>query len=270
MGVNLLIPSLGDKFKDYRKEIAGNSFTWGPTLVADRVNYFAFHHSVTAQTAKNDGNWKAECDYIAWLHIEKRRWAGIGYRFVICSDGTVVYVGDLSHGGSAVAGNNDHIISACFVGNFTKELPTAYQVHSANLLAEHFLFAMPPYPLLKDWSNIIGHKETYQPLALPGTNPTACPGSNWKVAGDSLFERIKNGHYDGYPDPQPPAPPEPDPEPEPPEPDPEPEPPTPDPVPKPHPCCGVLQEAKDILFGKGFWFIKYWKLQKLLRNAKTD
>lgn len=193
MSVNLLITTLGDKFQDYRDPIPGDSYNWGPKITTTDIKYFTFHHSVTAQTAKNDGNWKAECDKIANLHLA-RGWAGVGYRFIICSDGTVAYVGDLSHGGSAVKDMNDQMFSACFVGDFTKELPTAAQVHSAHLLADWFLNNMPQYPNLNNWDQVKGHQEF---------SSTACPGSNWKVSGDNLYDRIKNDNFNGYPNPQP-------------------------------------------------------------------
>src|SRR3990167_2213877 len=120
MAVNIQIPDLGDKYKDYRDEIPGDSYNWGPVINATQISSLTIHHSVTAQTAKNDGNWKAECDKIANLHLAKG-WGGVGYRFIICSDGTVVYVGDLSHGGSAVLNKNNVMFSACFLVYFTKE-----------------------------------------------------------------------------------------------------------------------------------------------------
>lgn len=203
MPVNIQIPLLGEKFKDYRDDIPGDSYNWGPAINAGKVKYFAFHHSVTVQTAKNDKDWKKECNAIANLHINGRGWDGVGYRFIICSDGTVAYVGDLSHGGSAIGGNNDIIFSACFVGDFTKELPTAVQVHSAHLLAKHFLTAMPQYPLIDTWDDVIGHRDAAELLKLPGAEPTACPGSNWRVAGDNLRSRIINDRWQGYPKPEP-------------------------------------------------------------------
>ena len=192
MAIDITIPTLNSKFQDYRQDIPGDSFTWGPVIKATDIDTFTFHHTVTKQTAKTDGNWKKECDAVGNLHLS-RGWAGVGYRFIICSDGTVAYVGDLSRGGSAVADHNNHMFSASFVGDFTKELPTAAQVHSAHLLAKHFLFEMPQYPNLKDWTQIKGHKDF---------NPTACPGSNW-TGPDNLRDRILNDRFVGYPDPQP-------------------------------------------------------------------
>ena len=239
MSVNINIASLGDKFKDYRQEIAGESFEWGPVIDPNKVDGFVFHHSVTAQTAKNDNNWKAECDYIARLHIEKRGWDGVGYRFIICSDGTVAYVGDLSHGGSAVADHNDHLFSACFVGDFTKELPTAAQVHSAHLLAKFFLTEAPQYPLLNSWDDIKGHKEY---------NPTSCPSSAWKTEGDNLYTRIKDDKWQGYLASNPILP----------------LPPTP---PLSDPLEDFKNGVKTILYGKGRIYEKLRKLKILLPNG---
>ena len=212
MPVNLAIPSLGDKFKDYRDDILGDSYNWGPAINASKIKYFTFHHSVTAQTAKTDGNWKKECDVIASYHVNGNKWGGVGYRFIIASDGTVVYVGDLSHGGSAVGGYNDIMFSACLVGDFTKVLPTAAQIHSAYLLAKHFMENMPQYPNLNSLTLVKGHKDF---------NSTICPSPVWREGGDTLRSRIVDDRYAGYPDPQPvvsvpPTPPIPTPPPPPP------------------------------------------------------
>lgn len=215
MPVTVTIPELGNKFQDYRDGIPGDSYNWGPTLNASQIKYFAFHHSVTAQTAKNDGNWKAECNKIANLHLGQG-WGGVGYRFIIASDGTVAYVGDLSRGGSAVTGNNHIIISACLVGDFTKELPTAAQIHSSYILQKFFREKMPQYPLIVSEDSIIGHQDAYALLNLPGATATACPGSNWRASG-GLRWRYLNDQYQGYPNPQPTNPtPQPEPTPIPP------------------------------------------------------
>lgn len=214
MPVDIQIKSLGNKFQDFRQEISGDSFNWGPVINPKQIKYLAFHHSVTKQTAKNDGNWKAEAENIAKLHLA-RGWDGVGYRLIICSDGTVAYVGDLSHGGSAVGGNNHQIFSACLVGDFTKELPTAAQVHSAHLVAKWFLTEAPAYPNLDSWDDVIGHQDAYSLLHLSGAEPTACPGSNWRTQGDNLRDRIINDRWQGYPKPEPITTPEPTPTPTP-------------------------------------------------------
>ena len=243
MPVSLKISELGDKFQDYRDPIPGDSYNWGPVITPTNIKYFAIHHSVTKQTAKTDGNWKAECDQVANLHLN-RGWDGVGYRFIICSDGTVAYVGDLSHGGSAVGGNNHIIFSACLIGDFTKELPTASQVHSAHVLAKFFLTQMPQYPNLNNWDQVIGHQDAANLLKLPGAEPTACPGSNWRTPGDNLRDRIINDMWQGYPDPQPSGTQTP---PQPPTPQPQP---TPQPVPQPSDCEQKLAKVKEIIWSR--------------------
>ncbi len=241
MSVNLKIPELGNKFQDYRDEIPGDSYGWGLAIKPTDIRYLTIHHSVTKQTAKVDGDWKKECNVIANEHIKPveqggRGWGGVGYRFIICSDGTIAYVGDLEASGSAVGDHNDITFSACMVGDFTKELPTAAQVHSAHLLAKFFLTQMPAYPNLNDWTDVVGHKE----FAVIFNQPqwaTACPGSNWKVAGDNLYSRIVSDKWQGYPDPQPSGiqiPPQP----------------TPQLAPQPSDCEQKLAKVKEITWSK--------------------
>lgn len=261
MPVSVAVPSLGSKFQDYRDPIPGDSYNFGPVINAGDIRYFAFHHSVTAQTAKNDGNWRAECDKIGNLHLQRPGFAGVGYRFIICSDGTVAYVGDLSHGGAAVTANNHIIFSACLVGDFTKELPTAYQVHSAHLLAKHFLFSMPQYPNLNGWEDIIGHRDAVELLHLPGATATACPGPAWRAGGDTLRDRIVNDRWSGYPDPkpvvvEPPAPPAPAP--------------PPPPVSEVPPAVDYkkfLYDIKSAVYGKGFIWQKMARVKAILAQS---
>ena len=91
------------------------------------------------------------------------------------------------------------------VGDFTKELPTAYQVYSAHILQDWFLHCMPQYTSLNSPDCIIGHKDAYELLHLPGATPTACPGSSWRATGDSLRDRVLQNNFSGYPNPQPPS-----------------------------------------------------------------
>jgi hypothetical protein len=191
--VDLLILTLGDKFQDYRYDIYGNSFTFGPLIYAPNVQFLTVHHSVTAQTAKDDGNWKAECDVIARHHVDGNGWAGVGYQFIVCSDGTVAYVSDLSHGGANVYLHNDINFGICMVGDFTKQLPTDAQIESIHKLIWHLL-NMPQYPSLqlKDPSefdrHVRGHKDWCNKET--GDNCTLCPGESWP---NDMKYRIKYG-----------------------------------------------------------------------------
>lgn len=253
--VELNIPPLGNRFVDYRQDILGDSYNWGPVLNASQVKYFCFHHSVTPQTAKNDGNWKAECDRIASEHVNGNGWGGVGYRFIICSNGVVAYVGDLSHGGSAVANHNDTIISACMVGDFTKELPTDAQIQSAHDLADWFINNMPQYPLINNWdTSVIGHKDAATIFNEPAI-ATACPGSSWP---NDMKWRIKtNTIY--TPVLKPSASPSRSPSRSPsvsPSVSPSQAPPT--------PCETVLNQVRSILYGKGYTWDKINRLKVLV------
>ena len=126
--VNLNITTLGSRFTDYRQDIIGDSFNFGPLHSLDKIKFFFIHHSVTPQ----EGNWKVEADRIAGLHVNGNGWAGVGYHFIIGSDGVVAYVQDISHGGASVLNHNDVLVSCCLVGDFTKQLPTDMQIHSAH------------------------------------------------------------------------------------------------------------------------------------------
>lgn len=276
MSVNIQIPELGELFQDYRDGIPGDSYQWGPVINAGKIKNFTYHHSVTAQllsakklrlpedinslgdddlriiapvgikkvawknpqTAIKDGNWKKECDVIANLHLNNG-WGGVGYRFIICSNGVVAYVGDLARGGSAVGGFNDVMFSACFVGDFTKQLPTAVQVHSAHILAKFFLTKAPQYPNLSKWEQVTGHKEF---------NPTICPTPAWKVEGDNLYTRIRNDKWQGYPNPQPVVQ---------------------DPAPPVDPCLQVKKDLAAMITDRDAWKKKYEVLIKALDDVKV-
>lgn len=168
------------KFKDIRVEIWGDSFNWSFARRLDQVVKLAFHHSVTSKNATpND---------IALLH-KARGWGGIGYHFVIPGDGTVYYVGDIGTGRANIANNNEKIIGICFCGDFTKEKWTEEQRIAGKGLAEYFMTKFPALPNINTWNDVIGHKEASQ--LWSGSEPTACPGTNWKGHTDSLYDTMR-------------------------------------------------------------------------------
>lgn len=214
--IQIQIPELGSKYVDDRERVWGNSYTWAFDRTTSQVENIAVHHSITAQT----GDWKKEIDVIANIH-KNRGWAGIGYHFVVCSDGTVAYVGDIGQGRANVLNKNEKVIGVCFVGNFTKILPTDAQIASGHTLIK-FLLGLDLWTNLNGWGDIVGHQEL---------QATACPGSSWKVGGDSFYERLKNNI---------PYTPSPTPIPTPPVPTPEP------PVPPIDPCEAVKKENEEL------------------------
>jgi len=176
----LYIPVLEErkKFKDYRQGIWGDSFNWYAERAWDQIKHVVIHHSVTNPTSDS----KSDVDYIALLH-KNRGWGGVGYHFIITADGMVWYVGDVSTMRANVADKNHLVIGICLVGDFTKGNPTDDQILSAHDLCKYLLFDTPSIPNLKDWGQLVGHKEL---------QATQCPGTYWKGVGDSVYERIKN------------------------------------------------------------------------------
>ena len=68
------VPSLGNKFVDYRQPIWGDSFNWSWNRPLEQVKFLVIHHSA--------GSHDATPDDVALLH-KARGWSGIGYHFVI-------------------------------------------------------------------------------------------------------------------------------------------------------------------------------------------
>ena len=191
----LTIPSLVNrgKWHDYRKDIWGDSFNWNWVRLWKQLKYVVMHHSVTKHEATPDD--------IALLH-KARGWAGIGYHFVITKDGMVHYVGDISTARANVANMNEQVIGVCLVGDFTKHLPSDEQIRSAHDLCKFFFFEAPSLPTLKEWDQLVGHKNL---------DATACPGLSWPV--DMRDRIIKRLIYTPQPTPTPPVPPTPPPPP---------------------------------------------------------
>lgn len=178
----LHIPALVERqrFIDYRQQVRGNSFNWSWNRRPDEVLYLVVHHSVTEANKEP----RAQVDEIADIHVDTRGWGGIGYHFVITDDGTAWYVGDVGTARANVKNINEKVIGICLVGDFTQHNPTDEQILSAHDLCQFFLSQHSVWPKLHSWeASVRGHKELQS---------TACPGTSWKGAPDSLFERIKN------------------------------------------------------------------------------
>lgn len=259
----LAIPTLGNRFFDYRQDCWGDSFNWDFDRNLDQVVKLAIHHSVTAQVK----NWKSEVDYIGELH-KSRGWSGIGYHFIIGSDGVVAYVGDIGQGRANIAGNNEKIIGICLVGDFTRQLPTDIQINSAHDLCEFFINDFPALKNINSWGDVMGHKDAAGVFQWPGAEPTACPGTSWP---NDMKERIQNNIV--YTPQAPPLPPV-EPIPEPPAPIPplppiEPAP-TPPPPPGPTPLdqlTSVLINIRNIIYGSGWPWTKISKIKQILPKS---
>lgn len=106
-------------------------------------------------------------------HLAKG-WAGIGYHFVIKTNGTIQRGRPRAKKGShALNGYNSHSIGINVVGNFDTMAPTTAQIDALERLLADLHDLYPEFD--KDLNKTIkGHKEV---------NTTACPGKN-------LFNRL--------------------------------------------------------------------------------
>ncbi len=159
------VPSLGNKFIDYRQQVPGDSFNWSWTRPLSQVQYLVIHHSAGPTTQTPDD--------IANFHINVRGWGGVGYHFIISADGTVYYVGDLTTARANVKNMNQLVIGICLIGNFMNgNEPTDAQISSAHELCAQLLFRTPELSNVTSWQNIRGHQQLGQ---------TACPGQDWST-----------------------------------------------------------------------------------------
>lgn len=158
--IDLVIPTLKNKFFDLRDSIPGDAYTWSWVRPLTDIKYLALHHTASVNTQTPEE--------IAKDHIDKNGWGGIGYHFLVDKEGKVFYVGDISTARANVANMNESVIGIGLIGNFTEgRVPTPKQIDSAKKLCEFFI---NEYPDLK----VVGHKD------LPGQS-TLCPGDIWGV-----------------------------------------------------------------------------------------
>lgn len=175
--IDLTIPSLGNKFVDYRDPVPGDSYNWSWVRPLSQVNYLAIHHTAGPDTQTPE--------QIANYHINNNGWGGIGYHFLIAKDGTVFYVGDISTARANVANLNEQVLGICLIGNFTQgRAPSNEQLDSAHKLCEFFINNYPPLTNVNSWDKVRGHKE------LPGQS-TACPGDDWSTLRIQIVEGVR-------------------------------------------------------------------------------
>lgn len=104
------------------------------------------------------------------LHIEKFKWAGIGYNYLIEKDGRIFEGRGLKVGAHA-KGNNKDSIGIALVGNFDVKIPEEIQMKPLIKLCLSFMYE---YDI--EVSKVIGHRE------LEGVTKS-CPGE--------LFDMVK-------------------------------------------------------------------------------
>lgn len=162
------------------------------------VTHIVIHHSATVS---------GDAESFYHYHTEKRKWADIGYHFVVNNgiykpDGVIQLGRDrdndddvLEEVGAHVLGYNRRSIGICGVGHFDETLPVPNdsQIKAIGLLAARLtqLYDLPVH-------RVIGHREAGLLPGVPEVHKT-CPGS--KVDCNLMREyiyRISNRYYDEF------------------------------------------------------------------------
>lgn len=128
------------------------------------ITAIVIHHTAVAKDLP--------LEQIANYHISEHGWPGIGYHFVINSDGSIHRVNPINlHSYHAMKWGNAHGIGVCLQGDFDKAQPTDAQIKSARWLIQYL------NDKLGRNLTIYGHRET------PGVpaGHTHCPGLTWSL-----------------------------------------------------------------------------------------
>jgi hypothetical protein len=121
-----------------------------------------------------------DVDAIARKHVDLG-WPGIGYHFVIETDGRIFQTNDLTTVSFHARQANATTLGIAFSGNFDVDVPTGAQLESGGRLCA-FLLRELSLPL----ENVRGHRAFVA---------TECPGRNWAegaVWRDRLMEQIES------------------------------------------------------------------------------
>lgn len=123
------------------------------------IKIIVLHHSASGNDLTPDA-----------IHQEhlKKKWAGIGYHFIITPDGKIYRGRPINTVGAAVENQNTNTLNICFIGNFNigNNKPTVAQIAACLSLIDYL------FVYLKRKLPVKGHRELMA---------TACPGKNFPL-----------------------------------------------------------------------------------------
>src|SRR6056297_2040206 len=94
------------------------------TSKPDKFKHIIVHHTHNRHTIQK----------IIDLHMKKKRWASIGYHFLIGKNGQIYISRDLGFAGAHTYGFNKDSIGIGLFGNLTLQKPTPKQINALNNL----------------------------------------------------------------------------------------------------------------------------------------
>lgn len=139
-----------------------------PGDLRDVYRTVVVHHSVLYE--EDDAMTMRE---IQAEHMDKRRWADVGYHFGVGRSGAVFEGRSLRARGTHVAGYNTGSAGVVFFGNFQEQTPTPQQLEAGTSLINWLALRL-------ELTHLAGHSEF---------NPwSECPGANMVYYLDALAE----------------------------------------------------------------------------------
>jgi hypothetical protein len=169
---------------DLRGELPEHPTKKYKTRSTDRIRNVVLHNSAT----KDGGAFS-----FARYHVQKNNWPGIGYHYVILTDGTIQWCHDLNVISYHVGSSNGHAVGICLVGDFRfGNKPTKKQWKSALWLCNDL-----KNKLALKTEEFKGHQE------MPGYSWKVCPGfsmdqfrSELAVSDKAIF-KFGDKQYEG-------------------------------------------------------------------------
>ncbi len=114
---------------------------------------------------------------IRGAHVRDRKWADIGYHFIVDRSGQIWEGRNIRYQGAHVSQNNENNVGIMLLGNFERQSPTTAQLDGLRLCLRS---------LMKTYNVPVRRVFTHRELM-----PTACPGK-------SLQPRIQSLRSNGY------------------------------------------------------------------------
>jgi len=148
--------------------ILDESFKWQPNGKVGKlqaVQFIVVHHSASPPT------WTVED--IDRIHKTEKKYAGIGYHFVVTADGVAHRARPEDLQGAHCAGYNHLSLGVCLVGDFSRDVPPDKQLDTAADLCRWLLARYPN-------ARLAPHREL---------SATECPGN--KFPWQKFVEMVK-------------------------------------------------------------------------------
>ena len=134
---------------DVRKKLPTHPLKRYQTRPISTIYYIAIHHSLT-----DDIPGGKDVEAFARYHVDHLDWPGIGYHYVVDTDGTIYKCHSADVKSYHVGKHNRFSLGVCLVGDFRQYDPPAEQYQATIELVKQLVNAYGIKP-----QNVLGHSE---------------------------------------------------------------------------------------------------------------